>query len=50
MAQWKRLRGRVCAHVKDSELPTGLLQFFIKRFGSEESGIIGCLRFLAFET
>jgi len=46
-AKWKLLRGRVCAQVKDSELPSSLLQLFIRQSGSEESGIIGCLQFLA---
>jgi hypothetical protein len=46
-AKWKRLRGRVCVQVKDSELPSSLLQFFIGQSGSEENGLIGCLHFLA---
>ena len=46
-ARWQRLRGKVCAYVKDSELPIGLLQYFIGHLGSEESGLAGCLHFFA---
>jgi hypothetical protein len=44
---WRRLRGKVAADVKDSELPTGLVHFFISQLGSEESAIGQCLQFLA---
>jgi len=44
---WRRLRGKVSADVKDSELPSGLLRHFIDQFGSEEIAIGQCLRFLA---
>jgi hypothetical protein len=44
---WRRLRGKVSADVKDSALPSGLVRYFIDQFGSEESAIGQCLRFLA---
>lgn len=46
-AQWQRLRGRVSSMVRDSELPGGLVEYFLKQCGREEQGLIKCLRFLA---
>ncbi len=46
-AQWQRLRGRVHASVRNSELPGGLLHYFIRYADSAEEGLVRCLRFLA---
>ena len=46
-AQWQRLRGRVHASVRNSELPGGLLRYFIRYADSAEEGLVRCLRFLA---
>jgi hypothetical protein len=46
-AQWQRLRGRISSTVRDSELPGGLLYYFLQQSKSAEKGIIECLRFLA---
>lgn len=46
-AKWQRLRGRVSACVEDEDLPGGLLQYFVSRYGSEENAVSGCLHFLA---
>jgi hypothetical protein len=46
-AQWQRLRGRISPAVRDSELPGGLLEYFLKRAKSAERGLIECLCFLA---
>lgn len=46
-AQWQRLRGRVNPSVRDSELPGGLLEYFIRHVDSAEEGLAQCLHFLA---
>lgn len=46
-SQWGRLRGRVAACVRDSDLPTSLLQSFLDAAKSLESGLVACLGFLA---
>lgn len=46
-AHWQRLRGRVSSFVRDSELPGGLLDLFIRHADSPQDGLIGCLCFLA---
>jgi hypothetical protein len=46
-AQWKKLRGRVGAHVGNNRLPGDLLDYFIARSDGAEQGLILCLRFLA---
>lgn len=45
--QWKRLRGKVISTIKDSQLPSNLLHYFIDCNQSEEKGMVGCLNFLA---
>lgn len=46
-AQWKRLRGKVISTIKDSQLPSNLLQYFIDTCQCKEDGMIRCLKFLA---
>jgi hypothetical protein len=46
-AQWQRLRGRVSSSVRDSELPSALLRYFLLNSESPEKGLIACLDFLA---
>jgi hypothetical protein len=46
-AWWQNLRGRVSSAVRDSELPAGLLEYFLQQSESAERGLIECLRFLA---
>lgn len=46
-ARWQNLRGRVSSAVRDSELPEGLLEYFLQQSESAERGLIECLRFLA---
>jgi hypothetical protein len=46
-AQWQRIRGRVSPLARDSELPGGLLDYFIDHADSAEQGLVNCLRFLA---
>ena len=46
-ARWQRIRGRISSKVADSELPGGLLRYFLDHCESMESGLVGCLRFLA---
>lgn len=46
-AQWQKLRGKVHASVRNSELPGELLRYFIRYAESAEDGLVGCLRFLA---
>jgi len=45
--KWKELRGRISSEVSNNKLPEDLLDFFILNTGSEENGVIECLRFLA---
>jgi hypothetical protein len=45
--QWKRLRGKLISTIKDSQLPSNLLQYFIDTCQSKENGMIRCLKFLA---
>ncbi len=45
--QWKRLRGKVISHIKDSHLPSNLLHYFIDTCHSRQAGLIRCLKFLA---
>ncbi len=45
--QWKRLRGKVISKIKDSQLPSNLLHYFIDTFQSRQEGMIRCLKFLA---
>jgi hypothetical protein len=46
-ARWQNLRGRVSPTVRDSELPGGLVEYFLQQSDSAERGFIECLRFLA---
>jgi len=46
-SQWKRLRGRISAHISSNQLPGNLLDYFIQNNGSAEAGLIGYLQFLA---
>jgi hypothetical protein len=45
--QWERLRGRISSLVRDSELPGGLVRYFLDHSESAEKALAGCLRFLA---
>jgi len=45
--QWKRLRGKVISTIKDSQLPSNLLNYFIDTSPSKDDGLIRCLQFLA---
>ena len=45
--QWQRLRGRVNSSVRDTSLPGGLLDYFIRHADSAEKGLVHCLGFLA---
>lgn len=45
--RWQTLRGLVSSAVRDSELPGGLLEYFLQQSESAERGLIECLRFLA---
>ncbi len=44
---WQRLRGQVIAHIRDSDLPGGLLELFLHRSASAVKALASCLRFLA---
>ena len=46
-ARWQRLRGRVSASVRDSELPGALVRLFLLNSESPEKGLIACLYSLA---
>jgi hypothetical protein len=46
-AQWQRLRGRVCCSGDNSELPGGLVVYFLQNSESPETGVVECLLFLA---
>lgn len=46
-SQWKRLRGRISALIDSSQLPASLLDHFLQTHKSDETGLIGCLQFLA---
>jgi len=46
-SKWQRLRSRIISAVMDSELPGGLLNYFIGCYKSTEKGVIECLKFLA---
>lgn len=46
-SKWQRLRSRVISTVSNSELPGGLLKYFIECYKSTEKGVIECLKFLA---
>jgi len=46
-ACWQRVRGRVDAGVKDSDLPGSLLSLFFEIHGEGEAGFLACLCFLA---
>jgi hypothetical protein len=46
-ARWQRLRGRVSASVRDSDLPGALVRFFLLTSESAQKGLIACLQFLA---
>lgn len=45
--RWQTLRGLVSSAVRDSELPGGLLEYFLQQSESAERGLTECLRFLA---
>jgi len=45
--QWKELRGKVIAKVRDADLPGALLNVFLQREETQEDALVGCLRFLA---
>jgi hypothetical protein len=45
--QWKRLRGRLSAEVRDDALPDALLMQFDRRHGEGEAALAACLAFLA---
>jgi hypothetical protein len=44
---WRKLRGKVGADIKDSEVCAGLVGCFINQFGSQELAIAQCLQILA---
>lgn len=44
---WQRLRGRLSAHVNNTNLPFDLLNHFICHFNDIRESLIRCLRFLA---
>ena len=46
-AKWQRIQGRISSKVTASELPRGLSRYFLDHCESMESGLVGCLRFLA---
>jgi hypothetical protein len=46
-ALWQRLRGRLSAQVKNTNLPFDLLNHFIIHFKDIQESLIRCLRFLA---
>ena len=46
-ARWQRLRGRVSASVRDSDLPGALVKFFLLTSESPDKGLTACLHFLA---
>jgi hypothetical protein len=48
-SKWQRLRSRVISSVMDSDLPGGLLNYFIDCYKSAEKGVIECLKFLALD-
>jgi len=45
--QWKRLRGRIGAWVKNDRLPGDLVDHFILHSGNVEQGLVSCLKFIA---
>ena len=44
---WTRCRGSVPASVRNEDLPAGLLEMLAQENGSEETGLVRCLEFLA---
>lgn len=45
--QWKRLRGRVSAIVKNAHLPGNLINFYLQQQSNIEKALISCLFFLS---
>ncbi len=45
--QWQRLRGLVSAQISNHELPSGLIQHFLRTQTSSFKCLINCLQFLA---
>lgn len=45
--RWQRQRGMVDTRVREDDLPTGLLEHYIRNSAGEDDGVVGCLRFLA---
>lgn len=46
-ARWQTIRGRITARVKNKDLPGALIAYFTGHSGSEENGILECLKFLS---
>jgi hypothetical protein len=44
---WQRLRGRVDATVGNTDLPGGLVEYFLSCYGSAGAGLVACLQFWA---
>ena len=44
---WQSLRGRINSSIGNSELPGGLVHYFLENFETPEQGLIGCLKFLS---
>jgi hypothetical protein len=44
---WQRLRGRVDATVGNTDLPGGLVEYFLSCYGSAGGGLVACLQFWA---
>jgi len=47
LPQWQRIRGLIPSSVKNSELPVGLVNYFIKVKKSVEESLKSCLEFLS---
>ena len=44
---WQSIRGRICSSVKDTDLPGGLIGYFLTHSPTAVQGVIRCLQFLS---
>lgn len=44
---WQKIRGRICATLKDTDLPGGLIYYFLSHSPPAEQAMIKCLQLLA---
>jgi hypothetical protein len=45
--EWKRIRGQVIASLKNDELPSNLINYFLNLKASGQEALVSCLKFLS---